>query len=299
MLTSASRAGSLAERTLVIADDNFHLRSMRRELYMLARTHRAAIVFLHITAPLEMSLSQNVLRPPGERVPEDTILRMAAALEPPGQGSFTIGSCAETSFRVCQLEGTEEVRASVAPGVLSEGPGASEPEESENGRDLETTLSKRATLTSSLDELRHEASGSANPVGAFEKADAFGPGQDQVSSRPLTDRGLLGGTEDLDRAEQSTADKGKDGETTVLQRGYNGRSWEDPVLIVDTSDNRGGIERAEKVWEKVWNVWGQAPEAPPDRAEEKARVRNRALFEDGSFPIDSGGEVCVVPEVGH
>eukprot|EP00887_Chlorella_sp_A99_P002838 scaffold6.g2838.t1 len=73
-----------ARRRLVIADDTYHLRSMRSECYALARAHGAAFAQLHLRCTPGLAARRNACRPPGARVPPGIIDRMAAALEPPG-----------------------------------------------------------------------------------------------------------------------------------------------------------------------------------------------------------------------
>lgn len=75
---------------LIIMDDNFHLRSMRREIYRscqeIIETHpHAQIGFtvLFCSAPLEACFQRNDLRSGKERLPRDVINRMAMGIEPP------------------------------------------------------------------------------------------------------------------------------------------------------------------------------------------------------------------------
>lgn len=84
---------------LIILDDNFHLRSMRREIYrscqeMIERHPQAQIGFavLFCSAPLEACFQRNDLRSGKERIPRDVINRMAMGIEQPD------GSKARTSF---------------------------------------------------------------------------------------------------------------------------------------------------------------------------------------------------------
>ncbi|GAQ78956.1 Voltage-gated shaker-like K+ channel subunit beta [Klebsormidium nitens] len=260
------KEGPLAQRTLVIADDNFHLRSMRRELYVLARTLRAAIVFLYATTVLETSLSRNALRPPGKQVPKESILRMAATFEPPGQSAFLVGGCTGTSSRVCQSEGAE-VHTEGGPDVLKGGPQSLEPAETKDGLEL-----KRATSNPALDVSSHEASKTWKP-GASREAELFGGGKEQGPSRPLTNRAADYSSDSSKGAEarRGMAGIARDGESALPERGQKGRTWEAPVVIIDTSVERGRTERAAEVWHRVWDAWGQAPEEPPDRAEEEAK----------------------------
>jgi len=50
------------KKKLVIVDDNMHLRSMRRQMYLLARKHRTAFVILYLEIPLSVALESNDTR---------------------------------------------------------------------------------------------------------------------------------------------------------------------------------------------------------------------------------------------
>ena len=71
-------------RKLVIADDNMHLRSMRREVYLLAREHRADLVILYLDVGLDVALERNASRP--ARLPDGVLSKMHSQFEPPGEG---------------------------------------------------------------------------------------------------------------------------------------------------------------------------------------------------------------------
>ena len=74
---------------LVIMDDNFHLKSMRREIFRACQEvladHNSTIGFvtLYVSTPLEVCLEQNKQREGKQRVPDSVIQKMAAAIEPP------------------------------------------------------------------------------------------------------------------------------------------------------------------------------------------------------------------------
>ena len=75
---------------LVIMDDNFHLKSMRREIYKICQdivgdltVPIIGFVTLYVSTPLEVCLKQNTLREGKHRVPDAVIHRMATVLEPP------------------------------------------------------------------------------------------------------------------------------------------------------------------------------------------------------------------------
>jgi tRNA uridine 5-carbamoylmethylation protein Kti12 len=78
--------------SLIIMDDNFHLRSMRRDVYrscqeIVKNIPHAIVGFsvLHFHTPLEQCLEQNDSRSGTERIPHDVINRMATILEPPDE----------------------------------------------------------------------------------------------------------------------------------------------------------------------------------------------------------------------
>ncbi len=79
-----------ASTLLIILDDNFHLRSMRREIYRscqeIIAIHpraRMGFVVVYCSAPLDVCLRRNDLRSGKERIPRDVINRMAMGLESP------------------------------------------------------------------------------------------------------------------------------------------------------------------------------------------------------------------------
>lgn len=74
----------------ILMDDNFHLRSMRRDVYrtcqaILATYHTAQIGFstVHFTTPLGVCLERNKMRSGKACIPIDVIQRMNDVLEPP------------------------------------------------------------------------------------------------------------------------------------------------------------------------------------------------------------------------
>ena len=68
---------------LVIADDTFHYRSMRREAFRLSRDSGAAFLQLHVACPLDLALQRNSQRAQEARVPEEVVTRMDAVFEAP------------------------------------------------------------------------------------------------------------------------------------------------------------------------------------------------------------------------
>ena len=101
----SSSPSSTSGPTLIIVDDNMQYRSMRYRCFQLARLYGAAVMQLHIQCPLELSLQRNATRASAvpeainrapdssvgmpeatfrmSAVPEATIRRMAAVMEPP------------------------------------------------------------------------------------------------------------------------------------------------------------------------------------------------------------------------
>lgn len=79
----ASRPEAGGGRKLVVADDNMHLRSMRRQVYLLARDHGADFAVLHIDAELPVALERNASRGPSA-LPDHVLADMSAKFEPPG-----------------------------------------------------------------------------------------------------------------------------------------------------------------------------------------------------------------------
>ncbi|XP_072196982.1 L-seryl-tRNA(Sec) kinase [Excalfactoria chinensis] len=76
------RSGSPGSRPLcIILDDNFYYRSMRYEVFQLAREYSMGFCQLFLECPLELCLHRNRLR--GSPVPEGTICRMARRMEVP------------------------------------------------------------------------------------------------------------------------------------------------------------------------------------------------------------------------
>ncbi|GLC36903.1 hypothetical protein PLESTM_000516700 [Pleodorina starrii] len=88
LLSALERAQSNASHTLIIADDNHHLRSMRYELFRAARDRGAAFLQLYVGCSPQQALARNQRRSGIAAVPPEALLRMAAALEPPQPERF-------------------------------------------------------------------------------------------------------------------------------------------------------------------------------------------------------------------
>ncbi|XP_010713230.1 L-seryl-tRNA(Sec) kinase, partial [Meleagris gallopavo] len=90
----------------VVLDDNFYYRSMRYEVFQLAREYSLGFCQLFLECPLELCLQRNRLR--GSPVPEGTICRMAQRVELPEpeknpweQNSLILSSSACTPEEQC------------------------------------------------------------------------------------------------------------------------------------------------------------------------------------------------------
>lgn len=83
-LASTSDAGAPAADQLslaIILDDTMHYRSMRREVFRMARELSAAFVHVHVDAPLELATRRNAARPAHARVPRALVEETAHVLE--------------------------------------------------------------------------------------------------------------------------------------------------------------------------------------------------------------------------
>lgn len=73
---------------LIVLDDNFHLRSMRKTIYQICRNHvgNGMVIYFgvaFIETPVEICLDRNAKRVGRNRVADDTITKMNAKLEAP------------------------------------------------------------------------------------------------------------------------------------------------------------------------------------------------------------------------
>ena len=69
--------------SIIVADDNNHLRSMRHALFRLARDSGWAYATVRLECSQEVAEARNATRQGRERVPPETITQMARDLEPP------------------------------------------------------------------------------------------------------------------------------------------------------------------------------------------------------------------------
>ncbi|KAL7529076.1 hypothetical protein ACHAWF_002825 [Thalassiosira exigua] len=96
-LSSHLAGGGDASSLLIIMDDNFHLRSMRRDVYRTCQViltpqpidqrpiRKIGFSTLYFSTPLEVCRERNGLRNGKECVPVDVINRMASTIEPPDE----------------------------------------------------------------------------------------------------------------------------------------------------------------------------------------------------------------------
>ena len=75
------RSGSMPG--ILVVDDIMYLRSMRREVYVIARDHSVPFISVWVKASLETALARNMLRMGKEYIDEITIWKIHAELEPP------------------------------------------------------------------------------------------------------------------------------------------------------------------------------------------------------------------------
>lgn len=67
----------------VIVDDNSYYRSMRREIWCLARDAQARMLFVLVDTPLETCLQRNAARKGAARIPDEVVVRMAQRMQRP------------------------------------------------------------------------------------------------------------------------------------------------------------------------------------------------------------------------
>ena len=84
-LAAAAGKPKAAAVRVVLADDNFYYRSMRRPLLRAARRHGAAFVQIYFEVTEATAQRRNAARE--EPVPRDVLSRMALTIEPPAAGA--------------------------------------------------------------------------------------------------------------------------------------------------------------------------------------------------------------------
>jgi tRNA uridine 5-carbamoylmethylation protein Kti12 len=112
-----------ASALLIILDDNFHLRSMRRDVYRSCQDivkifPQAKIGFsvVYFTTPLELCLQRNNMRSGKDRVPQDVIRRMASIIEPPEE---TKPAASFERFHI-SIENVKDTFDTNATGIINE-----------------------------------------------------------------------------------------------------------------------------------------------------------------------------------
>eukprot|EP00742_Colponemidia_sp_Colp-10_P011151 GILJ01012360.1.p1 GENE.GILJ01012360.1~~GILJ01012360.1.p1 ORF type:complete len:295 (-),score=31.10 GILJ01012360.1:305-1189(-) len=70
-------------KKIILLDDNFYYRSMRRSFYQLSRDHGVAFVQIFLDTQVDHCLARNRRRDPGQRVPSFIIDNMSARFEVP------------------------------------------------------------------------------------------------------------------------------------------------------------------------------------------------------------------------
>eukprot|EP00700_Malawimonas_jakobiformis_P001976 EC722930.1.p1 GENE.EC722930.1~~EC722930.1.p1 ORF type:complete len:171 (+),score=10.01 EC722930.1:76-588(+) len=76
----ASAAQQQSGCTVILVEDVLYLRSMRREVYRIARDAGVAYLQLHVDTPVDCAIQRNAHRE--RRVPEESLRRAAAGFEP-------------------------------------------------------------------------------------------------------------------------------------------------------------------------------------------------------------------------
>jgi tRNA uridine 5-carbamoylmethylation protein Kti12 len=103
-ILSASVGSKENENLVILVDDNFYYKSMRRRYYQLCQEFECLFLILYLQVPLEVCLKRNessdrIRR--GNRVEVNVIMNMAKKLEIPGDAYFESG-------HVCKLSSDED-----------------------------------------------------------------------------------------------------------------------------------------------------------------------------------------------
>lgn len=103
--------GNLIPQSVVIMDDNFYLRSMRREVYKICQDFvsncpdvmgKIGFVFVHVDTNVQQCIVNNEMRKnTDEYIPQETIIKMSTSIEPPNvqKASFEHLSLSTSKFR--------------------------------------------------------------------------------------------------------------------------------------------------------------------------------------------------------
>lgn len=100
LLQQSTQSGS----KLLIVDDIMYLRSMRREVYKLARQYSIPLLTIWVDTSMDIALYRNGTRQGRQRIPDETIEKIHSRFEAPS----TTGSIVD---RYCMtIDGTSEER---------------------------------------------------------------------------------------------------------------------------------------------------------------------------------------------
>jgi O-phosphoseryl-tRNA(Sec) kinase len=140
-------AGAQEPETLTLCVCS-RLRSMRHELYRLARDHAAAFLQVYVACPLEEAVGRNRRRRGVQAVPEEAMRRMAAAFEPPQpeRNPWEAGTVVLHPVGDCHglLHGTEGAGG---------GSSAGEPQRAESAGAADAALQLNSWSSQQLDQL--------------------------------------------------------------------------------------------------------------------------------------------------
>jgi len=140
-LSLARVRDALKEGFPVIFDDLNYYRSMRRQLYTLARDLRAAYFLVHLSTPEKTCLEHNAAR--GSTVPDTVIITDAVRFDPPGDVAWD-----EAYLQVDAEHVTEESVARLAAGLLARAPRFVPPIEEPGTGPLEKTRREELDILS-------------------------------------------------------------------------------------------------------------------------------------------------------
>lgn len=82
-----------------------YLRSMRREVYCIARDHNIPILTVLVDIPTEIAIQRNQARDELDRVPAESMQRLLFKFESP----LSIGTVGVYDRNVCQIQGNDEI----------------------------------------------------------------------------------------------------------------------------------------------------------------------------------------------
>lgn len=130
-------------KSVLILDDNFYLRSMRKVYYQLARTHEVNIKYLVVKEDADVCKLGNAKREGRARVPDFAIEHMAEAIEYPATAGWEANVKLQTFYGPPSCNDSLVdfvVREASIPPVLEESTGAQE--EPSAAQDLELRFRK-------------------------------------------------------------------------------------------------------------------------------------------------------------